>query len=137
MKKLRNILVAAGLVVFASSCTMNSKSVASSSLNTQVNLTMGDLEYVGEVTGSATQYYALGLPIGGRRYYTASTGGLAIPGAGLVNRGMSNALYDALMQKPDADFVLPLSMESKKNVMFLGRKEMITVRAKAFRIKTK
>jgi len=102
---------------------------------TQVNLTMDNLEYVGDVTGSATQYYALGIPVGGRKYYTASVGGLNL--TSVVSRGYNNALYDALMQKPDADFVLPLATEEKSNRMFLGRKQMITVRAKAFKIKSK
>lgn len=135
MKKITTIIAVAVLIVFASSCTMNHKSIATSPLNTQVNLTMADLEYVGEVTGTSTQFYALGLPIGGRRYYTASTGSIFIPG--LQNRGYNNALYDALKQKTDADFVLPLNVERKRNVLFLGRKEIITLRAKAFRIRTK
>lgn len=135
MKKIKNLIVALGVVVFASSCTMMSKTVATSGLNTQVNLTMDNLEYVGEVTGNATQYYALGMPIGGRKYYTASVGGLNI--GSIVNRGYNNALYDALMQKSDADFVLPLATEETTDRMFLGRKQMITVRAKAFKIKSK
>lgn len=135
MKKIMNLIVALGAVVLASSCTMLSKSVATSGLNTQVNLTMDNLEYVGDVTGSATQYYALGIPVGGRKYYTASVGGLNL--TSVVSRGYNNALYDALMQKPDADFVLPLATEEKSNRMFLGRKQMITVRAKAFKIKSK
>jgi len=135
MKKILNLIVAFGAVVLVSSCTTLSKSVATSGLNTQVNLTMDNLEYVGDVTGSATQYYALGIPVGGRKYYTASVGGLNLNG--LLNRGFNNALYDALMQKPDADFVLPLATEEKSNVMFLGRKQMITVHAKAFKIKSK
>lgn len=135
MKKILNLIVAFGAVVLVSSCTTLSKSVATSGLNTQVNLTMDNLEYVGDVTGSATQYYALGIPVGGRKYYTASVGGLNLDG--LLNRGFNNALYDALMQKPDADFVLPLATEEKSNVMFLGRKQMITVHAKAFKIKSK
>lgn len=135
MKKILNLIAAFGAVVLISSCTTLSKSVATSGLNTQVNLTMDNLEYVGDVTGSATQYYALGIPVGGRKYYTASVGGLNLNG--LLNRGFNNALYDALMQKPDADFVLPLATEEKSNVMFLGRKQMITVHAKAFKIKSK
>ena len=48
---------------------------------------------------------------------------------------VNNALYDALQTQPDADFVLPVSVETVKDVMFLGNKTTYTVRAKAYKIK--
>ena len=53
------------------------------------------------------------------------------------NRQFNNALYDALMQRENADFVLPLSSSSVRDQMFLGYRSTLTVRAKAFRIKSK
>jgi len=123
------------ILLFASSCTMHNRTTMGAPLEARVNFTSADLEYIGEVTGTSTQYYVLGIPYGGRRYYTASTGGLALPVS--TDRGYNNALYDALGQKADADFVLPISSESTVNYSFLGRKVTLTIRAKAFKIKTK
>jgi hypothetical protein len=122
----------------ASSCTTYFKSIPTPVMNAQVNIDFDDLEYVGDVTGTSTQSYVLGIPYGGRRYYVATTGGFLsqIPFIG-NNRGTNNALYDALMQKANADFVLPISVERKVHQMFLGSKQIVTLRAKAFRIKSK
>lgn len=123
------------ILLFASSCTMHNRTTMGAPMEARVNFSSADLEYVGEVTGTSTQYYVVGIPYGGRRYTTASTGGFSVGVS--VNRGYNNALYDALGQKPDADFVLPISSESTINRSFLGRKETITIRAKAFKIKAK
>jgi hypothetical protein len=123
------------VLLFASSCTMHNRTTMSAPMEARVNFSSADLEYVGEVTGTSTQYYVVGIPYGGRRYYTASTGGFAV--TGVTDRGYNNALYDALGQKPDADFVLPISSESTINRSFLGKKVTLTIRAKAFKIKTK
>lgn len=137
MKRIYILLSA--LVIFGmSSCTIHQKTIPSASINAQVNLTMSDLEYVGEVSGTSTQSYFLFIPTGGRKYYVAATTPQSIFGPSNVplNRGVQNALYDALQQKPDADFVLPMSVETTRNQMFLGSKRTVTVRAKAFKIKT-
>jgi hypothetical protein len=132
------------LVVVASSCSSSrrvGKSLPSSAINTQVNLTMDDLEYIGEVKGTSTQTYLLGFPIGGKRQ---NYGEVGVGNAGFSrvsfsgrSRGMNNALYDALNSKPDADFVLPISFDFEVNKMFLGRSVKINIRAKAFKIKVK
>lgn len=126
-------IVVATLFVFTS-CTQKFKSTPLAPVNVQVNVTMDDLEYVGEVTGTSTQSYLFGvLPVGERTNQVAQISG----GFGLnLRRGETNALYNALQSLPDADFVLPVSVESTKNVMFLGNKTEYTVRAKAYRIKT-
>ena len=126
------------LVVAFSSCTIHQKSIPSAAINAQVNLTMSDLEFVGEVTGTSFQSYVLFIPYGGRKYHFAATTpqGLLGPTNIALSRGARNALYDALRQKPNADFVLPLSIETTRHQMFLGSKIEYTVRAKAFRIKT-
>jgi hypothetical protein len=134
MKKIL-ILSAFSVLLFASSCTMRNKTISGAQIEARVNFQSSDLEYVGEVSGTATQYYILGIPYGGRRYHTASTGGLL--GGVNFDRAYNNALYDALNQKPDADFVLPISSESTTNQAFLGRKVTLNVRAKAFKIKAK
>ena len=126
----------ATLLILSSSCTRQFKSTPVAPVNVQVNVSMADLEYVGEVIGTSTQSYLFGiLPIGGRRFHTgvlSQPGFLSIP----ANRGTANALYDALQSQADADFVLPVSVEQTTNVMFLGNVTTYTVRAKAYRIST-
>ncbi len=135
MKKIL-MLSTLGLLIGLSSCTLRNKSIAGAQIEARVNFQSSDLEYVGEVTGTATQYYILGIPYGGRKWHSASTGN-ALINTQALDRAYNNALYDALNQKPDADFVLPLSSESVTNQAFLGRKVTLNVRAKAFKIKAK
>ena len=138
MKKIKITYLLAGFILtFASSCTMNSKMINSAPIITQVQITMNDLEYVGDVTGTATQSYVFGLPYGGRRYMVGSVGNGFLGGIVPSDRAVANASYDALMQKPDADFVLPFAGSVTTNFMFLGKKKTVTLRAKAFKIKTK
>ena len=130
MKKLIYLFV--GVAFLVSSCTITQRSTPGASLNVQVNFDMDDLDYIGEVSGTAEQHYFLGLPYGGRRFYTGVIGNnLAL------DRAMNNAMYDALMSKPDADFILPVSIESKVSRVFLGKTKKITIRGKAFKIKTR
>lgn len=139
MKNFRILMLLALIVMVATSCTVRQKATPVSPILTQVNFNMNDLEYVGDVVGKTTQSYFLIIPYGGRRYTRGilSSSGLGggQPGI-LATRGWNNALYDALMSKPDADFVLPVSYETTVDRMFLGRQETLTVRAKAYRIKT-
>ena len=126
------------LAVVFSGCTIRQKAVPMAPLNAQVNFTMDDLEYIGDVTGTATQSYVLGfIPYGGRKYHV---GAMVPQGFGVAtqnNRGYNNAMYDALMQKPDADFVMPVSFEIIRDQQFLGNRQELTLRCKAFRIKAK
>lgn len=138
-KHILNLTIIGAAVLFISSCTMHRKSIPVAPVNVQVLFQMQDLEYIGDVTGTATQSYVLGMPYGGRRYTTgvaAPQTGVALP-INTANRGYNNALYDALSSKPDADFLLPISFETKTDQMFLGRQVTITLRAKAFKIKSK
>lgn len=135
MKKIL-ILGTFSLMLFVTSCTMRNKTISGAPMEARVNFTSSDLEYVGDVNGSTVQHYVFGLPFGGRRYHTASTGSL-LGGGVSFDRAYNNALYDALNQKPDADFVLPISSETVTDYGFLGRRVTIKVRAKAFKIKTK
>ncbi|HOZ41057.1 MAG: hypothetical protein IPN62_04590 [Flavobacteriales bacterium] len=138
MKNFKAIhLLPLAVVLLFSSCTVYTKNIATTSVETQIQFKMEDLEYIGDVSGTATQTTLLGvIPIGGRRFHVASIGGgglVPVPQGRLFN----NALYDALMQRENADFVLPLSSSSVQDGMFLGNKTTLTVRAKAFRIKSK
>jgi len=95
------------------------------------------MEYLGEVTGSAEQHYFLGMAYGGRKYYS---GEVYMPGQfsmGGLDRAVKNAMYDALLSKPDADIILPFSQETKEQKLFLGKVKKITIRGKAFKLKTK
>jgi len=136
MKKLKAlVLLPLAVVLLFSSCTVYTKTIAGTSVETQVHFRMEDLEYIGDVSGTASQSVLLGfIPIGDRRFHVASIGG-----GGLLptSRLFNNALYDALMQRENADFVLPLSTSSVRDQMFLGNRTTLTVRAKAFRIKSK
>lgn len=126
------------------SCTMYRKAVPVAPVNIQVLVQMQDLEYLGETTVTNTQSYVLGIPYGGRRYHA----GVAVSQNQLLNlpinlpvnalsRGFNNAMYDALKQFPDADFIMPISYESKVDQMFLGRQETLSIKVKAYRIKKK
>ena len=122
------------------SCVVTQKGTSTASVNLQVNVDYSELEYVGEVVGESDQSYLLGIiPVGGRRNTSGAVLSQA-PGAFAAalpnNRGISNALYDALQQNPDADFILPISYDSERKVMFLGNKTHYKVRAKVFRLKT-
>lgn len=130
-------ILLAGIALLASSCTVNRKTVPGAPIHAQVQLSMADMDYVGDVTGTATQSYVLGIiPVGGRRFHE---GRVTNQGLGIIPnlRGVDNAMYDALTQRPDADFVLPFATTRTINYMFLGRKETITVKAKAFKLRTK
>ncbi|MBL4656566.1 MAG: hypothetical protein JKX73_01090 [Flavobacteriales bacterium] len=130
MKKLIYLFV--GVAFLVSSCQMTKISRPGAPLNVQVNFGMDDLDYIGEVTGTAEQHYLFGLPYGGRKYYVG-----VVDGGFPLDRAMNNALYDALLSKPDADFILPRSVETKTSSVFLGKTKKITIRGKAFKIKTK
>jgi hypothetical protein len=96
------------------------------------------MQYLKEVTGTATQSYVMGLPYGGEKYRQASVSNMAgnLIGANLRTRGLNNALYNALQQVPDADFIMPINLEVKSDRMFLGRQDSIIVKVKAFKLKT-
>lgn len=130
-------MAAVAVVMLVSSCTMHRKSVPLTSINAQINFTMDDLEYLGDVTGKSEQSYLLFLPYGGRKYYSATLMpqgfNIALPN----NRGYNNALYDALQQKPNADIVLPVSYDVIQHQQFLGRRDELSIRFKAYRFKTK
>lgn len=145
---LKITLAVAAIATLASSCSEGVFSIGRqkrmitpvSPINTIVNLKYDDLEYVGEVTGTAEQTYVLGgIAIGGRRnhYVVLNQSGGELLSLVPTRRGVRNAVYDALSKKPDADFVIPLSYDITIDRMFLGRKEKVTARIKVFRFKQK
>jgi hypothetical protein len=141
MRRLALICAVAISMVF-SSCVVRKNATPVSSINTQINLNYDDLEYIGEVTGTATQNYLLGIiPLGGRRNHQGVFAGAVIstgPNLSPLNRrGVMNALYDALGSKPDADYIIPVSYKVETHVMAFGRREIITIRAKAVKIRPK
>ena len=140
MKRIKILFIIPFLLLMITSCSVYKKSVPSSPFITQINITMQDLEYLGEITGTSTQSYVLGIAYGGQKYHYAAVvlpGRILDIGINVKNRGFNNALYEALMQKPDADFIMPIASEVVSHRMFLGREETITVKAKAFKIRTK
>ena len=133
---MKKILLLLAVVMLIASCTTTKKATPTSPVNFQVNLNLNDLDYIGEATGTSTQNYVLGIPIGGRKYkagVTNSNFGLGT----MSGRGFNNAMYDALKSVPDADFVLPISYEKVKDQMFMGSKVTLIIKTKAFKIKKK
>ena len=111
MRKQKYLYLLAALLLFTTSCTVYQKSMNTARVNVQMNITLSDMEYVGEVNGTATQSFVLGIPYGGRRYHYPITGFVTGTPLNLNkfitgNRGLNNAMWDALQQKPDADFLL-------------------------------
>jgi hypothetical protein len=133
MKKIFLLLL---VVMSFASCTTTKKTTPSGSLNFQININMSDLEYIGDATGTSTQNYVLGIPLGGRKYKVGTINQTFNLGK-LKSRGLNNAMYDALKSRPDADFVLPISYERVKNQMFMGSKVTLTIKTKVFKIKAK
>jgi hypothetical protein len=133
------LLALVAVTLLASSCTSYKRSVPVAPMIAQVNFNMEDLEFIGEAVGTAEQSYVIGLPVGGRKYHNAATvSQLGAVGSLIPNsRGYNNALYDAMMKLPNADFVLPVSVNTTTSHQFLGRRDSITVRFKAYRIKNK
>lgn len=141
MKKFKYTLpILAAFALLLGSCTTQKRSVPVTPMVAQINFEMQDLEFIGDATGSSEQSYVIGLPVGGRKYHNASAVSQLGIGIGNIipnNRGYNNALYDALTQVPNADFVLPVSVNVTTSYQFLGRREHLTVRFKAYRIKNK
>ena len=69
MKNFRILALLALIVMVATSCTMRQKATPVSPINTQINFTMDDLEYVGDVVGKTTQSYFLIIPYGSLSEY--------------------------------------------------------------------
>lgn len=137
MKNMKSLLIAICCIVFGiQSCTVYQSGTA---LNKPfIDLRYNNMEYVKDIEGSTVQTYFLIFPIGGKRYKRG------YPATNVINltefnnkRGMRGALYDALQQAPDADFVIPVQQTVKIERMFLGKREYLNVRLKAFRIQTK
>ncbi len=77
MKKIKPFLYILTGVLILSSCTVYNKSVPSSPIVTQINIDFDDLEFLGEITGEATQSYVLGIPYGGEKN---KVGAVIVPG---------------------------------------------------------
>ena len=80
MKKLKAlVLLPLAVVLLFSSCTVYTKTIAGTSVETQVQFRMEDLEYIGDVSGTASQSVLLGIiPIVGRRFHVESIGGVCL-----------------------------------------------------------
>lgn len=129
-------------ILLLATLTITSCSVHSSGLLSQrpfVNMEWEDMEYVKDVQDTTVQSYLLGfIPIGGTRFRKGSVDGNVINiSAFSRKRGVRNAIYNIIQKAPDADFVVPTYQFTKIDRMFLGKKEYVTLRVKAFRIKSK
>ncbi|MCU0431072.1 MAG: hypothetical protein MUF42_13990 [Cytophagaceae bacterium] len=136
------LFVVLGLSTFLTSCVVKKVSNPVSAVTTQIMIDYDDLEYVTDVTGTSTQSYLLGvIPVGNRTNEYGALGNAIIASTRtdnvIRNRGVNQALYNALTSKPDIDYLMPVSYKVEKQISFLGRKETVTVRAKAFKIRPK
>lgn len=137
MKPMKSLLVTICCIVISiQSCTIYKNGTAVN--KPFIDLRYDNMEYVKDIEGSTVQTYFLFFPVGGKRYKRG------YPVTNVINltdintkRGMRGALYDALQQAPDADFVIPVQQTIKVERMFLGRREYLDIRLKAFRIQTK
>jgi hypothetical protein len=129
-------------ILLLATLTIVSCSVHSTGISAQrpfINMEWEDMEYVRDVQDTTVQSYLLGvIPIGGTRFRKGSIDGNVINiSAFSRKRGMRNAIYNVIQKAPDADFFIPTYQFTKIDRMFLGRKEYVTLRVKAFRIKSK
>jgi len=124
------------IVISIQSCTVYKSGTA---LNKPfIDLRYNNMEYVKDIKGSTVQTYFLFFPVGGKRYKRGYPTTDVISLVELSNkRGTRGALYDALLQAPDADFVMPVQQTVKIERMFLGKREYVDLRLKAFRIQNK
>lgn len=124
------------LLVSVSSCSIQKNGATAG--NSILNLQMQDMEYIKDVQDTTVQTYFLGLlPIGGQRNKRGyvNTNVLTLNGF-TRKRGLKNALYDIMKEVPDADFIVPVHQSVQIDKMFLGKKEYIALRVKAFRLKS-
>ena len=137
MNKSKIYISLLGIVLVFSSCTMYQSTIPQANVQAQLNVSMDDVEYLKDATGTAIQSYVVGLPIGGTKYKQVAVSNMAtgIIGVNIRSRGYNNALYNAMKSIPDADFIMPVSMEIVSDRMFLGREDSVIVKVKAFKLK--
>lgn len=118
-----------------SACLVQKSVAPSTTLNVQLNISLNDLEYIADTTIKVKQSYVLGIPYGGERY---KIGQIILqnnlPNYVKRNRAFNNAIYQALTNYPDADFILPVSFKLEKNIMFLGREDELSIKVKLLKI---
>lgn len=132
-------------VLILSSCRGVSvtKDIQGRPLNARVDLRLfwNDIEFIGEIDGSISYtQYAWGTRVyheprfNNRTRVTFLTfnGSTFMP---IQNAPLSRALYDAQEKYPDMEFLIPFSIVTEKQQMFLANKVTINVKAKAYKLK--
>ena len=130
------MLMAAAVAVL-SGCSTMGKSYPISTPNVEI-LPLHRSEYVilGDTEGQACQSYLFGfIPLG-----DATTKYVNQPGQ-LINslpKVMSSALYDAIDKVPGADSIMSVrvAVDNKFSVLGIYKHECVTVKGKAFELKT-
>lgn len=124
------------LIAGISSCSIHKNGVATG--NPFLNLQMQDMEYIKDVVDTTVQSYFLWvIPYGGQKFKRGYVKANVLSLTNFrSNRGLNNALHNVLKKVPDADFVVPVYQYIKVDRMFLGKKEYIALRVKAFRLKS-
>lgn len=139
MKRIIKSILIISILGLAFSCTIQKTTIPQAGINAQLNLELEDLEYIKDATGTSVQSYIAGLPIGGKKNKQVAVSNAAgsLLNVNLNSRGLNAAMFEALESVPDADFVLPISLEVVSDRMLLGREDSLIVKVKAFKLKVK
>ena len=148
--KYKFIILFSAVAIGLSSCIgiSTNKSLQSSPLGADFRFQMKweDLQYVGEVKATASWTQYLGV-IKVHNYTSNITyslnGGQQFLGGGLIGKKKTDqlvkrALYDAVEKDPafqEADFIIPVQTKTETTKMFLGSKNVQTVKAKLYKLK--
>lgn len=141
MRKIRIILFAA-LATILASCSITSKSSFAPDC-TQLNLSMDDMEYLGDVTVSIDYDRYLGIfkkvhkindiKYDGKKVERVKAN--VFQGGVAVNPMISLALPKVFETYPDADYVVFVSESSHTEVLFLGSEISVSARLKVYKFK--
>lgn len=110
----------------------------------RLDVTLDDFELLGEMEVSVQYHQYLGFfkvvnEMNGQPYDRRHTNRISMVGYGNIpisaNKYVKEAMYQAHIKMPDADFLVPVNMISEVNQMLGGRKVKTVVKVKAYKIK--
>lgn len=157
MKILKLLYILFAALVITSCVSLNTSKQMKISPQYQLLLKPSEMEFLGEMKGEIKYSRYLGfittnnhayltlqgqdtvyVPVQENLIYSTPTNFINLKG---LNRIVSDAryinrlMYQLQMKYPDADIIIPIYIIREKNVMFLGSKNTIKVKAKAYKFK--
>ncbi|MBI4945942.1 MAG: hypothetical protein HY840_06030 [Bacteroidetes bacterium] len=127
--------------------TRSARSASFMPNDVRLNVTMDDYQYLGtqEVSVSYKKYLGLftfyneinGKETTLRNINLVNLSGPSAIGFYKLDFSLFRALYVAMVNHPDADFVVPVSLVTEKEQMFLGSNVKKTLKVKIYKIKEK